>query len=90
MATMLPVRENVSMAVFTWNWEKPGFDDSQWTKAQVISPGSPRDARDGPNRWMLEPRTIPLMTEEPERLIPRSSIRRRYSSASFSATGNLF
>jgi hypothetical protein len=30
--------------------------------------GSPRSSQDSPNRWLLVPRTIPLMEERPERL----------------------
>jgi hypothetical protein len=60
--------EQVDAARYPWNWEQPEFDDASWRAAQAIGPGSPRDTRDGPNRWMLVPRTIPLMEETPERL----------------------
>ena len=45
---------------YPWGWEQPSFDDSAWPAAAVSSPGAPRDAQDGPNRWMLVPRSIPM------------------------------
>ena len=30
--------------------------------------GSPRSSQDSPNRWLLVPRTIPLMEERPARM----------------------
>lgn len=61
--------EQLDAARYPWNWEQPDFDDGAWRPAQAIGPGAPRDTRDGPNRWMLVPRTIPLMEETPERLV---------------------
>lgn len=60
--------DQVDGARYPWNWEQPDFDDSAWRPAQALGPGAPRDTRDGPNRWMLVPRTIPLMEEKVERL----------------------
>ncbi len=60
--------EQVDAARYPWRWEQPDFDEGAWQAAQVMGQGAPRDARDGPNRWMLVPRTIPLMEEKPERL----------------------
>jgi hypothetical protein len=60
--------DQVDAGRYPWNWEQPDFEDSSWRAAQPLGPGAPRDARDGPNRWMLVPRTIPLMEEKPERL----------------------
>ena len=53
--------EKLDGHVYPWNWEKPDYDDSSWREAQRGSHGSPRDSRDGPNRWMLVPREIPAM-----------------------------
>jgi hypothetical protein len=61
--------DRVAAEAYPWGWETVEYDDSSWGPAQGISPGSPRDARDGPNRWMLVPRNIPLMEEKPERLV---------------------
>lgn len=61
--------EQVDATRYPWNWEQPDFDDGAWQAAQALGPGAPRDTRDGPNRWMLVPRTIPLMEEKPERLV---------------------
>jgi hypothetical protein len=60
--------ERVEAAKYPWGWEKADYDDSGWTAATTITPGSPRGIRDAPSRWMLVPRTIPLMEEKPERL----------------------
>ena len=65
--------ERVDGATYPWGWETAAYDDSTWAKAAPAVPdgranGSPRAAQDGPNRWMLVPRTIPLMEEMPERL----------------------
>jgi alpha-L-rhamnosidase len=53
--------EKVDGHLYPWNWEKQSYDDSGWKEAQRGSHGSPRDSRDGPNRWMLVPREIPPM-----------------------------
>ena len=60
--------DQVDASRYPWNWERADFDDGAWSAAQALGPGAPRDARDGPNRWMLVPRTIPLMEEKAERL----------------------
>ena len=65
--------ERVDGARVPWGWEGADFDDSAWAAAQPVvadgrASGSPRGAQDGPNRWMLVPRSIPLMEERPERL----------------------
>src|SRR5262249_679834 len=43
--------------------------DSSWPSAVAISAGGPRGIQDCPSRWMLVPRSIPLMAESPERLL---------------------
>ena len=53
--------DQVDARRYPWGWEQPGFNDSGWPAAAVGSPGAPRDAQDGPNRWMLVPRSIPPM-----------------------------
>ncbi len=58
--------DQVDAKVYPWGWERPGFDDSAWLAAAVGSPGAPRDAQDGPNRWMLTPRSIPPMELKPQ------------------------
>ena len=58
--------ELIDAKLYPWGWERPEFDDSAWPRATVIGPGSPRDARDGPNRWMLVPRSIPPMELTPQ------------------------
>jgi hypothetical protein len=62
-----PPGERVDGAQYPWGWEQPGYDDSSWVNAEAGSPGSPRDTVDGPNRWMLVPRPIPLMEQKPIR-----------------------
>jgi alpha-L-rhamnosidase len=62
--------DKVDGASYPWGWEQLDFDDSAWAQAHTDSrwSGSPRGARDGPNRWQLVPRNIPPMEERPERL----------------------
>ena len=54
---------------YPWGWERPDFDDSSWRPARVGEPGAARDSQDAPSRWMLVPRTIPMMEEKPLRLV---------------------
>ncbi len=58
--------ERVDAKLYPWGWETPGFDDSAWPAAAAGSAGSPRDAQDGPNGWMLTPRSIPPMELKPQ------------------------
>jgi alpha-L-rhamnosidase len=53
-----------------WGWETADFDDSAWSAPETDdrSYGSPRPVRDAGNRWMLVPRSIPMMEETPQRL----------------------
>jgi hypothetical protein len=65
--------DKVDGAGYPWGWQQDGFDDSAWVSAVSAngdgrSSGAPRDSVDSPNRWLLVPRTIPLMEEQPERL----------------------
>ena len=60
--------ERVDGSRYPWGWQTPGFDDASWPAAAVLSPGGPRGIQDSPSRWMLVPRTIPLMEEKTERL----------------------
>ncbi|MDQ3651686.1 MAG: alpha-L-rhamnosidase N-terminal domain-containing protein [Acidobacteriota bacterium] len=60
--------EEINAEVYPWGWERIDFDDAAWLAAAAGSNGAPRAASDGPNRWMLVPRGIPLMEEKPERL----------------------
>jgi hypothetical protein len=65
--------ERVEGTKFPWGWETAGFSDAEWALAVPVVPdgragGSPRSSQDSPNRWLLVPRTIPLMEERPERM----------------------
>jgi hypothetical protein len=60
--------DKVTAARYPWGWETAEFDDASWKAPAVGPPGSSRDARDAPSRWMLVPRSIPAMEERPERL----------------------
>lgn len=61
--------ERVNAAAYPWGWEQPAFDDSAWKPALAMSNGAGRNSQDSPNRWMLVPRSIPMMEETPERLL---------------------
>jgi alpha-L-rhamnosidase len=58
--------ERVDAKLYPWGWERPAFDDSAWQAAAAGSAGAPRDSQDGPNRWMLVPRSIPPMELKPQ------------------------
>jgi hypothetical protein len=65
--------ERLTARDYPWGWETAGFDDAAWPQAAPAvgngrAGGSPRGSQDAPNRWLLVPRTIPLMDEKPERL----------------------
>jgi hypothetical protein len=59
--------DRVNAAAHPWGWEAPAFDDSAWTPAAVVAPAAGREARDVHSRWMLVPRTIPMMEERVEK-----------------------
>jgi len=59
--------ERVTAAKYPWGWEQPGYDDSSWPAAVEGKNGSPRDSVDAPSRWMLVPRSIPMMEDKPEK-----------------------
>jgi hypothetical protein len=61
--------DRIDGAKYPWGWERPDFDDSSWRPARVGEPGAARDSQDAPSRWMLVPRTIPMMEEKPLRLV---------------------
>ena len=58
--------DRVNAEAHPWGWESPDFDDARWVAASVVGPAAGREARDPPSRWMLVPRTIPLMEERGE------------------------
>jgi len=58
--------DRVRASEHPWGWETAGFDDASWTAAAVIGPAAGREARDVHSRWMLVPRTIPMMEERAE------------------------
>lgn len=60
--------EQLDATLYPWGWEAVDFDDASWQSADPISYGGPRGIQDSPSRWMLVPRTIPLMEETPARL----------------------
>ena len=60
--------ESVDGSKVPWGWETKDYDDSHWKAARALDPGAPRGAQDSHSRWMLVPRSIPLMEEKPQRL----------------------
>lgn len=67
--------ERVDGSRYPWGWQSIDYNDSGWKPATPISEGGPRGIQDSPSRWMLVPRSIPLMEERLERLarVVRSS-----------------
>ncbi len=64
----LAANEKLDASAYPWGWEQATFDDSSWVNSRQIGPGSPRDSRDAPNRWMLVSRSIPLEELKAERI----------------------
>lgn len=57
---------------YPWGWEKPVYNDEQWSQAKIIA--SPYPSGYGTdNLWTLQPRNIPLFRETVSRF---SSVRR--------------
>ena len=59
--------DRINAEAYHWGWETPEFDDAAWSPAAVLSPAAGREARDVHSRWMLVPRTIPMMEERLEK-----------------------
>jgi hypothetical protein len=66
--TVVGPGESVDGNRYPWGWETTDFDDSAWKPAAPITVGGPRGIQDTPSRWMLVPRSIPLMEEKLQRV----------------------
>ena len=51
-----------------WGWQEPGFDDSAWTAARVVSRAAYDEWGNLPLGHALRPDPLPPMDERPERL----------------------
>jgi hypothetical protein len=58
--------EQVDAAKYPWGWEQPAFDDSAWPAAAQIDHGAPWGV-ESHQRWQLKPRSVPFLTEDPQR-----------------------
>lgn len=59
--------DQVEASLYPWGWEQPEYDDSKWLPVKKIA--SPVTAGYGTdNMWTLQPRNIPLMREQEQRL----------------------
>jgi len=58
--------ERVDAARYPWGWEQLAFDDSTWLPASQIDHGAPTGV-ESHQRWLLKPRTVPFLTEDPQR-----------------------
>lgn len=59
--------DSVQAALYPWQWEQTGYDDTRWQPAKKLA--SPVPAGYGTdNMWTLAPRNIPLMEETPQRI----------------------
>ena len=65
----LAANERLDGRLYPWGWELGSFRNNDWAAAEELGPGSPRYAQDGPNRWMLVPREIPMEEQKPERFV---------------------
>ncbi|MFC2125731.1 alpha-L-rhamnosidase C-terminal domain-containing protein [Bacteroidota bacterium] len=58
--------DKVDASIYPWDWERPGFDDSDWmSPGRSGMSGTPRGlyAYSGKSGWFLIPRNIPMMEE---------------------------
>eukprot|EP00388_Colpodella_angusta_P020022 GDKJ01049984.1.p1 GENE.GDKJ01049984.1~~GDKJ01049984.1.p1 ORF type:complete len:798 (+),score=103.34 GDKJ01049984.1:145-2538(+) len=76
--------EEVEASKFPTDWEKPTFDDSQWTNARTLEHGYISGTGTGAE-WYLVPRTIPQMEEIHQNI---NSIRRYESSKTLTINDN--
>ncbi len=60
--------DEVHADVYPWNWQKPGFDDSKWLQASLLSAPVVLQGYGSDNIWTLAPRTIPQMEEKMQRM----------------------
>ena len=67
--TVIGPGERIEGSLYPWGWQGIDYDDSGWETAHQLTPGGPRGIQDSPSRWMLVPRNIPLMQEQPLRLV---------------------
>ncbi len=58
--------ERMDASQYPWGWEQPGFDDSNWLPASQIDHATPAGV-EGHQRWQLKPRSVPFLTEDPQR-----------------------
>jgi alpha-L-rhamnosidase len=64
--------DQVNAASYPWNWEQPGYNDSGWLAVRRIA-GAVPVGYGSDNLWSLQPRNIPLMREQLQRI---QSVRR--------------
>ncbi|MBV9988131.1 MAG: alpha-L-rhamnosidase N-terminal domain-containing protein, partial [Chitinophagaceae bacterium] len=64
--------DEVNAAAYPWNWEQPGYNDSAWLPVRRIA-GAVPSGYGSDNLWTLQPRNIPLMREQQQRI---QSVRR--------------
>jgi hypothetical protein len=62
--------DSVNGAQYPWGWADSAYDDGEWANGESDPRwnGAPREVVDAPNRWLLVPRTLPMMEETPQRL----------------------
>lgn len=58
--------DSVRAAVYPWNWEKAGFNDSDWRSAKNSGNGTP-DGIENHNWWNLTPRPVAFLQSTAER-----------------------
>ena len=60
--------DEVHANAYPWNWQEPGYDDSQWQQAMVLYTPVVPQGYGSDNIWTLAPRTIPQMEEKVQRM----------------------
>ncbi|WP_207508325.1 alpha-L-rhamnosidase-related protein [Telluribacter humicola] len=78
--------ELVDMTKHVKDWQKAGYNDSQWVSARAIAPGLTKDAAVNSTGWMLVPSPIPPMEMTQQRLVATRQAEGVQVPAGFPAT----
>ena len=57
--------DSVVASEYPWDWQKAGFNDTEWKEPEVIFAGAKTNAGGG-HGWILQPRTTAIQTNEKE------------------------
>ncbi|MBN2410174.1 alpha-L-rhamnosidase N-terminal domain-containing protein [candidate division KSB1 bacterium] len=61
--------DRVDGSLYPWGWSETEYDDSDWQTPVTLGTGTPRGLHDAGMKWLLVPRTIPVMEEKKQRIL---------------------